>query len=132
MSCSLSTYFRKRVPALLTMLVLLCMLSTDTLLLAHDLKHTNHEQTELCDVLNSFATNNDLISSKNSFQFSSINVSNVSICHSNTINQATVLNQRSRSPPHSLFTVNFSSMHSDKKPLMAVHRDNVGNLSLQN
>lgn len=84
------------------MFALLCFVSAQALIIAHDLTHANHEQTELCDVLNTFGANKDCITTQSLLLFASHNRNHIYFWLLPIANGSRVLNQRSRAPPHSL------------------------------
>ena len=99
MSFRFSRYLRKSMSASLMMCAFLCLISTQPLVLAHDLTHADHEKTELCNVLNTFGANKDCISSREIPLLSPHIQSHTSVWIDSNIDKAIVLNRRSRAPP---------------------------------
>lgn len=70
--------------------------------IAHDLSHHEHEASEVCEVLNAFGANKDIapLDTVSLFDFNSNTHSNV--VYSPPIDRSFIYIQRSRSPPYSL------------------------------
>ena len=92
-------YREKSVIALVVMFASACLMVNQSLVLAHDITHENHEQNEICDVLASFGANNDFIDSNKITLCSSVNQKQILFWHALTNDTPIVRNQRSRSPP---------------------------------
>jgi len=87
--------------SLVILCAFLCMVSTQSLSLAHEFTHTEHEPTEFCEILNAIGANKDCTSSQSTLLFPPPNQNHSSIWFVPTTKAIVVLNQRSRAPPPS-------------------------------
>ena len=85
--------------ALVVMFASACLIVNQSLVLAHDVTHEDHEQNEICDVLASFSANKDCIDSNKITLSSSVNQKQLIFWLASINDTPIVRNQRSRSPP---------------------------------
>jgi len=92
--------FSKNVPASFTMFcAFLLLISTQSLSLAHDPSHNNHDETELCEILNTAGNNGDWINSESHLPLGSGSHHLPAVWFVSIIDGTVVLDQRSRAPP---------------------------------
>ena len=90
---------RKSVIALVVMFASACLILNQSLVLAHDITHENHEQNEICDVLAWFSADKDCIDSNKITLSSSVDQEQIVIWLAPINDTQIVRNQRARSPP---------------------------------
>lgn len=78
---------------------LLLLVATQSLSLAHEFAHSEHEQTELCEVLNSFGSNKALIQPECSQGFSSHTQIGFADLPISKVETQGIFNHRARAPP---------------------------------
>jgi len=91
-----------RAARFVTLCAFVFLVTTQSLSLAHEFAHDEHEQTELCELLNSFGASKAIIAHGvvlESFPHTQIRFA---IHRSSLVNSKIVLSQRSRAPPQSL------------------------------
>ena len=92
-------YREKSVITLVVMFASACLMVKQSLVLAHDVIHENHDRSEICDALASFSANIDCIDSNEITLSSSVNQKQVVLRLGPINDRPIVYNQRSRSPP---------------------------------
>jgi len=75
------------------------MVATTSLGLAHDLTHSEHEQTEFCEALNSFGSNKAVILFEAISEFLLHSQIDFDTSPPFLVNTTVIFNQRSRAPP---------------------------------
>ncbi len=75
------------------------MVATMSLGLAHDLTHSEHEQTEFCEALNSFGSNKAVILFEAISEFPLHSQIDFDTSPPFLVNTTVIFNQRSRAPP---------------------------------
>lgn len=90
---------RKSVITLVVMFASACLILNQSLVLAHDITHENHEQNEICDVLAWFSADKDCIDSNKITLSSSVDQEQIVIWLAPINDTQIVRNQRARSPP---------------------------------
>lgn len=88
--------------ALQVLFACLCFVFTHSYVLAHDITHQGHEQTELCDVLKTLGGQKDCINTQGNLLFLPAGQNHALVWLTPSVNRSVVVNQRSRAPPHSL------------------------------
>lgn len=85
----------------LARLAFVFLVSTQSISLAHEISHHQHEASEVCDVLNVFSVNNVIVPTEpiNLRSFNSTSWDNTD--YSFFVDRAFIFVQRSRSPPSS-------------------------------